>query len=107
MENSKGRIILVNAVWHYENGDLDTRQKIIGSMFPSKLIFDKNDYRIIEPNPILELIVLPVKDLEVSKKGKVGTSSDLSFLVHRRVFFLNRFQVADFFSLAPSFTIIR
>ncbi len=34
----KGRTILVNAVWHYENGDLHTKQKIIGSRFPSKLI---------------------------------------------------------------------
>ena len=82
----KGRTILVNAVWHYENGDLDAKQKIIGSMFPSKLIFEKNDYRTIEPNPILELIAFPVKDLEVLKNEKVGDSSDLSTLVPRTGF---------------------
>ncbi|RBL91193.1 hypothetical protein [Chitinophaga flava] len=67
--------------------DLDAKQKIIGSIFSSKLIFDRNDYRTIEPNPILELIALPVKDLEVLKKGKVGDISDLSFLVPRTGFF--------------------
>ncbi|MBV8253645.1 MAG: hypothetical protein JO154_13640 [Chitinophaga sp.] len=33
----------------------------------------------MEPNPILELIALPVKDLEVLKIGKVGEFSDLSY----------------------------
>ena|GEM_PF-3193804 len=37
------------------------------------------NYRTMEPNPILELIALPVKDLEVLKIGKVGEISDLSY----------------------------
>ncbi len=81
-----GGAILVNVLKHYDDGDLAVKQRIIGSIFSEKLIFDKNEYRTTEPNPVMTLISMSVKDLERLKKGKVGEFSDLSILVPRTGF---------------------
>ena len=48
------------------------KKRIIGSIFPEKLIFSENKLRTTEPNVILELVSRPIAGSEEEKKRKVG-----------------------------------
>jgi len=62
----------------YLEGTLTVRQQLIGSMFPEKLIFEKNTYRTTTPNPLLPLICRPSKSSSRSKHKKSPQYVDLS-----------------------------
>ena len=51
-----GISVLSNAAFYYANSSLETKQKIIGSIFPGKLIFDGKKYRTAQENTVLSLI---------------------------------------------------
>ena len=73
--------ILINIDKCYETSDVETRQKIIGSMFPEKLIFEKNKYRTPKVNEMVLAICRDSKAFKGNKKGKNTFSSDSSLEV--------------------------
>lgn len=52
---------------YYEEANVEMRQKIVGSVFPEKLIFEKNAYRTPKLNEIVEAIYLKKNELEGQK----------------------------------------
>lgn len=62
----------------YLEGTLTVRQQLIGSMFPERLIFEKNTYRTIAPNPLLPLICKPGKGFKEKTHKKSPQYVDLS-----------------------------
>lgn len=62
----------------YLDGTLTLRQQLIGSMFPEKLIFEKNTYRTTTPNPLLPLICRPSKGFRGKTNKKSPQYVDLS-----------------------------
>lgn len=62
----------------YADADLEIKQYIIGSIFPEKLVFDKNQYRTAKINEAVEIICRNSKGLKKLKRGK---SNDLPRLV--------------------------
>jgi site-specific DNA recombinase len=62
----------------YLEGTFTVRQQLIGSMFPGKLIFEKNTYRTIAPNALLPLICRPGKGFKQKQHKKSPQYTDLS-----------------------------
>lgn len=62
----------------YEQGTVIQRRKIIGSIFPEKLIFDGFGYRTARVNEAIRLMLLFDKGLQAKKKGTNQNFSDLS-----------------------------
>jgi site-specific DNA recombinase len=61
--------LLPNIAQYYTTADLSVKQQIIGSIFPEKLIFEKNSYRTIRVNEVVRWICRPVADFgELEKK---------------------------------------
>jgi hypothetical protein len=63
----------------YIKRDTATKQRIIGSIFPKKLIFEKKSVRILEVNSVACLILNPSNTSEKSKKEKHTYFGVLSF----------------------------
>jgi site-specific DNA recombinase len=64
----------------YKQGDTLTKRKIIGSMFPKNLTYEKNSVRTIEINLAVALITSKIKP---STKGKKEKHTDFGMLSHR------------------------
>ena len=62
----------------YENGTVIQQRKIIGSMFPEKLIYDGFSFRTTRVNEALALMILINKKLCSKKKGTSQSFDDLS-----------------------------
>ena len=62
--------LLLNLSIYYSNSSVDVKQQIIGSIFPEKLIFEKNSYRTPKINRVVSLICSNTKGIETNKKGK-------------------------------------
>ncbi len=78
--------LLNNIDKYYTDGDVEIRQKIVGSIFPEKLIFEKKSYRTPRLNEVVNLINLKKSELEAQKKGgskNLFTSSHA--VVHRGI----------------------
>ncbi len=66
---------------YYNESPLEVKQKIIGSIFPGKLIYEDKNYRTTELNYFVELITSKSDINEDNKQEKVTQSGDLSCLV--------------------------
>ena len=55
----------------YVSADVETKQRIIGSITSEKLIFENENYRTLKLNKVVELICNDSKGLRKNKKGKV------------------------------------
>ena len=62
--------LLLNIDEYYVTKNTEVKQKIIGSMFPEKLIFENNQYRTTKTNDVVGLICPKDKDLGKKKGGK-------------------------------------
>ena len=62
--------LLKNLDSTYQQRDTATKQHIVSSIFPSKLIFDKNIVRTLEINRVLSLVCSIDKGFKGSKKRK-------------------------------------
>ena len=82
----RGMPLLQNIDKHWLAADLAGKQQIVGSIFSSKLIFDKNGYRTIGEHPLLELISSTSAAFRPFKEGKASISADLSGWVPRTGF---------------------
>lgn len=52
----------------YNDANVSIKRKIIGAIFPNKLIIFEEGYRTTKPNSLLALICLTINDLKVAKK---------------------------------------
>ncbi len=70
----------------YEEASTEGKRKIIGSMFPEKLTFEKNEVRTTKINEALRLMLLFYKQLDNKKKGQNQQKTDLSSYVNAEGF---------------------
>ncbi len=68
---------------YYENATLSTRQKLIGSMYPEKLVYENKSYRTTRINEAARVICNPDGLLEGLKKGQASEIGSLSEQVTR------------------------
>ena len=54
----------------YKQGDVEVRRRLIGSIFPNKLVYEKKSVRTVEMNPAVELIFSNIKGSRGRKKEK-------------------------------------
>lgn len=54
---NEGLPLLSNLTYHYKNIPIELKQKMVGSIFPEKLIFEDNKYRTTKMNEVLNLIL--------------------------------------------------
>jgi site-specific DNA recombinase len=64
----------------YKQGDVEIRRRLIGSIFPNKLIYEKNSVRTVDLNPAVELIFSNINSSRGRKKEK---HTDFGVLSHR------------------------
>ncbi|MFL5728203.1 MAG: hypothetical protein ACJ75J_01845, partial [Cytophagaceae bacterium] len=66
----KQNITMLKSVDQYfEKSPLEVKQKIIGSMFPEKLVFENNQYRAKRVNEVIALILMKESKLGAKNKG--------------------------------------
>lgn len=75
--------LLSNLKYYYSTSTLEGKQKMLGLIFPEKLVFSNNTYRTNEPNEVLEFLCNNNNGFEGSKKEKAAENSDLSCMVAR------------------------
>lgn len=63
--------LLSNLPYYYTTATLEGKQRILGSIFPEKLIFTENNYRTAEPNEIIDLLYNVDKAFKDCGKRKV------------------------------------
>jgi len=73
-----GMCLLRNLAKAYTEAPLEVKHKLLGSLFPSKIVFDKESYRTAKDNYLLSLIYSSFNGLRRSKNEKVGKNADLS-----------------------------
>lgn len=61
--------MLRNMDQYFEKASLEIKQKIIGSMFPEKLVFENNQYRTKRVNEVIGLILMKDNALGAKNKG--------------------------------------
>jgi hypothetical protein len=76
-----GVSLLSNLPQYYSNATLEGKQKMLGLIFPEKLVFDKGSYRTNEPNEIIELLCSKDKVFKGIKKGQEVKNNNLSYMV--------------------------
>ena len=62
--------VLTNVDKYFIAKNTDVKQKIVGSMFPEKLVFENNEYRTPKLNKAVEILCKTSKDFKGTKKGK-------------------------------------
>ena len=72
-----GLSLLSNLQHYYQTSDLERKQKLIGVVFPEKLIFHDNSYRTKEYNEILDLLCILSKGSGEGKKKQIANFNDL------------------------------
>jgi site-specific DNA recombinase len=70
----------------YLQGDIHTKQQLLGSIFSEKLIFENNQYRTVPLNPVVALMCNTSADLQGIKKDKPSKNDGLSCQVGRTGF---------------------
>ena len=61
--------LLKNLDRAYMEANLEIKQRIIGSIFPGKLIYEKSNYRTTRVNEVVSLMCLNISELEGKKNG--------------------------------------
>lgn len=78
-----GFSLLSNLSYYYNQSNLENKQKMIGLIFPEKLVFSNSSYRTTKPNELLSLMCNNINELEGVKKKKTSNNESLSFVVAR------------------------
>ena len=63
---------------YYQNASLNTKQQLIGSIYPEKLIFENKAYRTTTLNEVIALICRTSKGSDGNKKGQASKNGKLS-----------------------------
>ena len=75
-----GFSLLINLPEYYSNATLEIKHKIVGSIFPEKLVFTKGKYRTNRTNEVLSLLCSNKKGLRKKRNGQEVISNDLPIL---------------------------
>lgn len=78
-----GCSLVTNLNLYYQQADITTKQKLIGSMFPEKLIFENGLCRTTKENEFIKLCGVINRELQNQKTGQTFNVKDLSRLVVR------------------------
>lgn len=62
--------LLLNLDKYYSTKNTDIKQKIIGSVFPAKLVFSEKKYRTTKLNELVALLCITDKGLGQKKEGR-------------------------------------
>ena len=76
-----GIYFLMNMAELLIEADLELKNKIIGSMFPKKLVFENNELRTNIEDGVMPMLIATSKAFSVNKKGELEKSSSPSCLV--------------------------
>jgi site-specific DNA recombinase len=64
-----GISLLSNVDAYYNTASLDNKQKLLGLMFPEKLVFSNNTFQTIKPSELLTLLCIAGKGFSGNEKG--------------------------------------
>jgi len=64
----------------YKQGDVEVKRRLVGSIFPNKLVYEKNSVRTVDLNPAVEIIFSNIKGSRGRKKRK---HTNFGVLSHR------------------------
>ncbi|HQS25219.1 MAG: hypothetical protein B7Y11_12425 [Sphingobacteriia bacterium 24-36-13] len=70
--------LLANIGGYYQSSSVETKKKIIGSIYPDKIYFTNNSYRTTRINEVVDLIVNGSKDLKQKSLAKNARLSSLA-----------------------------
>ena len=70
-----GVSLIGNISGFYKEADLLIKKKLVGSIFPEKLIFVNDNYRTTKTNAFLEFFTLNINNLGIKKGGKFAALS--------------------------------
>lgn len=73
-----GMSLLSHLPEYFEEADLEIRRKLLGSIFPVKLIFEAGKYRTPNLNPALAIILQKFNGLQKEKTGNIIISENVS-----------------------------
>jgi site-specific DNA recombinase len=73
-----GMTLLTHLDAYYAEGPLEIKRKLIGSVFPEKLVFDQGSFRTISLNPAIELIGQFQRDLGKENAGAFFPTEKMS-----------------------------
>ncbi len=75
-----GLSFLYNMKEYYQNAELEVKQKIVGSIFPEKIIFSESKYRTTKTNELLSILTLNINELGEIKNGQTNNKIDLPII---------------------------
>ena len=73
-----GMSLLKDLSWYFQEAELQARRKLLGSIFPAKLIFQDGNYRTSALNPALALILQKNKGLQNEKAEDICIFENVS-----------------------------
>ena len=73
-----GMSLLKDLAWYFKEAGLEAKRKMIGSIFPTKLIFQDGKYRTDGLNPVLAIILQKTNNLQKEKTGNIVISENVS-----------------------------
>ena len=83
----KYSISLIDNIYNYfRNAKIEVKCKLLGSMFPERIIFDGKSYRTNSYNSVLDLIYQQTNELRGIKKESRGNFNNFSACVPRAGF---------------------
>ncbi|WP_307384381.1 recombinase family protein [Chitinophaga terrae (ex Kim and Jung 2007)] len=75
---SFGLSVVGNLQHYYKQAPVEVAQKLLGSIFPEKLTYEKNTFRTTKPNEVFTFMTSNIKGFEELKNKKVGKIADQS-----------------------------
>ena len=75
--------LLKDLIWYFQEAEPRVQRKLLGSIFPAKLIFKDGNYRTGVLNPALALILQKNKELQNKKTEDMIISENISGNVAR------------------------
>jgi ribosomal protein S5 len=86
----KGLIKIQTIEKQYNEGSLDGKRKLVGSIFPQKFVFENEKIRTTDLNPVLLKITSVNRCLQSGKKKRQTKNHDLSLKVDSKDLFSNQ-----------------
>jgi hypothetical protein len=81
--------LMSNLNYYYSTASLDNKQKMLGLMFPEKLVFVNNEFQTVKESELLTLLCNASKGFSDSKKEKSSKIAAPSYVVTPIVQFSN------------------
>ncbi|MEO7265232.1 MAG: hypothetical protein ABIW38_09980, partial [Ferruginibacter sp.] len=73
--------LMSNLKQYYSTATLDSKQKMLGLMFPEKLVFSNNEFQTTKESELLTLLCNAGKGFSGSKKEKSSGNAAQSYVV--------------------------